>query len=181
MRKTFTAMMLGAVGLMGSAPAVAGSAYDFSFTSIDGEPMPLSEFRGRPILLVNTASRCGFTDQYDGLQALWARYGGETGLVVIGAPSNDFRQELGTEDEVKRFCEVTFGIDFPMTEIVHVKGAKAHPFFAWAAAQSEEPGWNFHKYLIDGEGRLAQSYPTTEDPSSPRLKRRIEKLLKRAE
>ena len=155
-------------------------AHEFSFTGIDGEAMPLSQFAGRAMLVVNTASRCGFTGQYDGLQALWERYR-DRGLVVIGVPSDDFRQELDSNAAVKDFCEMNYGIDFPMTAINHVKGRQAHPFYAWAAeVMGIAPRWNFHKYLVDGDGRLVASFATSVEPLSRQITDAVEQALSRA-
>ncbi|MBX2855091.1 MAG: glutathione peroxidase [Rhodobacteraceae bacterium] len=152
------------------------SAHDFTFTSIDGAPLALADFAGRPIIVVNTASRCGFTGQYAGLQEIWERYRGQ-GLMVIGAPSQDFNQELASEAEVKQFCEVNFDLDFPMTEIIGVKGAGAHPFYAWAAEQAGAPRWNFNKYLIDGEGRLIERLSSSDRPTGAEVLGWIESEL----
>jgi glutathione peroxidase len=163
----------------GSDAPAADSAHAFAFTSIEGKPLPLSRFRGRPVLLVNTASRCGFTDQYAGLQQLWDRYH-ERGLVVLAVPSNDFRQELSSEAEVKQFCEATFGVAFPMTEISHVTGADAHPLYRWLGqtlGREGRPRWNFHKVLIDGDGQPVAGWPSRVRPGDPAIVRRIERLL----
>lgn len=158
----------------------AASAHDFTFTSIDGQPLPLAGFAGKAVLVVNTASRCGFTPQYAGLQELWERYRAR-GLVVLGVPSNDFGgQEPGDAAEIKQFCTVTFNIDFPMTDKVHVKGDDAHPFYVWAAEQVGalgRPRWNFHKYLVAPDGRLADWFATTTKPSAGRLRRAVEAVL----
>ena len=158
-----------------AAPA-ARTAHDFAFTSIEGAPMPLAQFKGKAVLVVNTASRCGFTPQYDGLQTLWERYR-ERGLVVIGAPSNAFRQELASEAAVKEFCEVNFDIDFPMTELISVRGGDAHPFFAWAAEEKGAPKWNFYKYLVDPEGRLVDWFGSMASPTSRKVVSAIEGAL----
>ena len=166
------------------SPAVAEgpatSAHDFSFTAIEGGPLPLSSFEGKAVLVVNTASRCGFTHQYADLQALWERYR-DRGLVVLGVPSNDFGgQEPGTETEIKTFCEVNFDVDFPMTAKVHVKGQSAHPFYEWAASAfgpTGTPRWNFHKYLIAPDGRLADWFSTATSPTSEKVARAIEAQL----
>jgi len=126
-------------GLLGAAashgPASASGAHDYTFSSIEGTPMPLSQFEGHPILLVNTASFCGYTHQYAGLQALWERYQ-DAGLIVLGVPSNQFgAQEPGTEAEIKHFCTLNFDITFPMTEKQIVRGADAHPLYQWALEQ----------------------------------------------
>ncbi|WP_193367533.1 glutathione peroxidase [Pelagibius marinus] len=162
-------------------PAV--SAYDFVFTSIEGQPLPLSDFEGKVVLLVNTASRCGFTPQYEGLQAVWERYR-DRGLVVLGVPSNDFGgQEPGSEAEIKQFCEVNFNVDFPLTSKEHVVGEEAHPFYRWAAAQlgfAARPHWNFHKYLIGPDGQLVDWFATTTKPTASKVTRAIETQLARA-
>ena len=150
------------------------SAHAFSFESIDGGPIALADFAGRPVLVVNTASRCGFTYQYEGLQALWERYR-ERGLVVLGVPSGDFNQELSSEGAVKEFCAVNFAIDFPMTAITHVRGTDAHPFFAWAAEQTSAPSWNFNKYLVAPNGALIGRWGSSTNPAA--LAAEIEPLL----
>jgi len=161
------------------APAVGAgerTAHDFSFTAIEGNPLPMAQFAGKPVLVVNTASRCGFTYQYDGLQALYDRYR-DRGLVVLGVPSQDFRQELATSEEVKKFCEVNFGLDFPMTEIESVTGADAHPLFLWLAEQGATPSWNFNKFLIDPQGRFVAHYTSSVKPDSAKIGDRVEGVL----
>ena len=157
-------------------PLRAAGAAEFSFASIDGGTVSLADFRGGPVLVVNTASRCAFTPQYDALQALYDRYRGR-GLTVLGVPSDSFRQELADAGAVKEFCEVNFGIDFPMTGIAAVHGPAAHPFYRWAAAQGAAPRWNFHKILLDGDGRLVGDFPTRVEPDAPELTAAIEALL----
>ncbi len=162
--------------------ASAGSitAHEFAFTSIDGTPLPLSGFAGKVVLVVNTASRCGFTPQYSGLQALWNRYR-EHGLVVLGVPSNDFGgQEPSSETEIKSFCEINFGIDFPMTEKTRVSGSSAHPFYVWAGNElgfMAKPRWNFHKYLVAPDGRLVDWFSSFTGPSAGRLVAAVERIL----
>lgn len=163
--------------------AVAGEpegAHRFAFTSIEGEPLPMAGFAGRPVLVVNTASLCGFTYQYAGLQRLWSAYR-DRGLVVLGVPSNDFGgQEPGTAEEIKTFCEGNFDVDFPLTEKVHVKGPASHPLFAWFRQELGEgagPGWNFHKYLLDGAGRVVAAWPSPVEPDSLEIKAAVERLL----
>ena len=157
-------------------------AHDFSFTSIGGAPLPLSDFKGRALLVVNTASRCGFTPQYRDLQALWDQHR-EKGLVVIGVPCNQFGgQEPGEPSDVMRFCAEHYGIDFPMTAKVDVKGADAHPFYAWAAGEAGflgRPRWNFHKYLIGRDGSLRTWFSTVTNPRSGKVAGAIEKALAR--
>jgi glutathione peroxidase len=158
----------------------ADTCYQFSFEGIDGRPLSLVEFRGRPILVVNTASRCGFTRQYAGLMRLWRDYG-ERGLVILGVPSNDFGgQEPEPEAAIRRFCAETFGVEFPLAAKTAVRGALAHPFYRWARARFGPlgaPRWNFHKYLIDREGRLAAWFSTVTSPAAPRVRRAIERVL----
>ncbi len=172
-----------AIGLWFQGPNIVHarpSAHDIAFTSIDGEPLPLSDFAGKAVLVVNTASLCGFTYQYDGLQSVYDRYR-ERGLVVLGVPSNDFgRQESGSEADIKNFCEVNFSIDFPMTEKQSVKGTNAHPFFQFVAEELGEkslPRWNFHKYLINPQGRLVGSWPSQAEPGAPEITSAIELAL----
>jgi glutathione peroxidase len=164
------------------APARAGSAHDFAFVSIEGDPLPLSAFRGKAVLVVNTASFCGFTPQYQALAALWRRYR-DRGLVVLGVPSNDFgQQEPGSAQEIKRFCETTYGVDFPLTDKVAVSGAAAHPFYRWALAElgaAAAPRWNFHKYLVSPDGRLVGWFPTRTAPDAPELLQAVEAALPR--
>lgn len=173
-----TALFAGSAALAGER--TIGSAHDFVFTSIEGEPVPLSRFEGKAVLLVNTASRCGFTHQYAGLQAVWERYR-DRGLVVLGVPSNDFGgQEPGTEAEIKSFCEVEFGVDFPLTAKARVKGEAAHPFFVWAAdafGPLAKPRWNFHKYLIGPDGMLLDWFATPTKPTSAKVTNAIEAAL----
>ncbi len=153
---------------------------DIAFTSIDGEPLPMSTFAGKAVLVVNTASLCGFTYQYDGLQAVWERYR-DRGLVVLGVPSNDFgQQEPGKEAEIKQFCEVNFNVDFPLTTKQSVKGGDAHPFFQQVAATFGEdslPRWNFHKYLVDPDGKLVEAWSSRVEPGSAEITDAIERVL----
>lgn len=161
----------------------AGSAYDFSFSSIDGEALPLSQYQGKVLLVVNTASQCGFTKQYEGLQALYERYK-DRGLVILGVPSNDFGgQEPGTATEIKHFCTGVYKITFPLADKTVVSGKDAHPFYQWAAAAhkgnlvSYKPRWNFHKYLVGPDGALVASYGSTTTPDDAGLVKAIEGLL----
>lgn len=156
------------------------SAHDFAFTAIDGAPLPLSAFAGKAMLIVNTASRCGFTPQYESLQALWMRHK-DDGLVVIGVPCNQFgRQEPGGSGDILRFCAEHYRIGFPLTVKTDVKGANAHPFFVWAAEQAGflgRPRWNFHKYLIGRDGRFRTWFSTMTNPSAPKVAAAITKAL----
>jgi glutathione peroxidase len=172
-------LILGSL-VMGERAGLAMSAYDFSFVSIDGKPLPLAAYRGKAVLVVNTASFCGFTPQYEGLQTLWERYRNK-GLIVLGVPSNDFgQQEPGSEKEIKEFCQVNFNVDFPLTRKEKVIGGDAHPFYRWAAAELGEgasPRWNFHKYLIGPSGAIAEVFPSKVEPLSAGLLRAIEANL----
>jgi len=152
------------------------SAYDFSFDRLEGGPLPLSEFRGRVLLVVNTASFCGFTPQYAALQRLHDRMAGR-GLTVVGVPSNDFNQESTDAKRIRDFCDANFGITFPMTALARVRGDGAHAFFAWAAREAGPVRWNFHKYLVGRDGRRIQGFPTQAAPDSPAMARAIEAAL----
>ncbi len=166
---------------MTATPALgAEDAYAFSFEAIEGGALPFASFRGRAVLVVNVASFCGYTPQYRALQALHDRLE-PRGFTVLGVPSNDFgAQEPGTEADIKAFCEAEYGIDFPLTSKVTVRGAGAHPFYQWAARElgaAAAPRWNFHKYLVDRTGRLAAWFPTTVTPDDARVLAAIEKVL----
>lgn len=148
--------------------------------AIEGGALAPDALAGKVVLVVNTASFCGFTPQYEGLQALWERYR-ERGLVVLGVPSNDFGgQEPESEAKIKQFCEATFGIDFPMLAKQTVKGDAAHPFFRWAAEATGPAGlprWNFYKYLVARDGRLLDWYASTTAPESEKLTKAVEAAL----
>lgn len=170
-----------AAALLAAAPgrAAAGSAHDFSFPALEGGTIRLADLAGRALLVVNTASLCAFTPQYRGLQAL-ADELGPAGLTVIGVPSDDFRQELGSAAEVRDFCAANYDITFPMTDILPVRGPAAHPFFRWAAeagGPDAVPRWNFHKLLVATDGRLAAAFPATVSPESPALRAAIRAVL----
>ncbi len=148
------------------------------FASIDGGSLNLSDWAGRPVLVVNTASQCGFTYQYEGLQALYDTYKAR-GLVVLAVPSDDFNQELASAEKVKEFCALNFALDLPMTDLEHVKGDKAHPFYKAVAAETGfVPRWNFNKVLIGPEGEVVASWGSTTKPQSGEIVSRIEALLK---
>lgn len=151
-----------------------------SFTSIDGEPLPMSSFDGKVVLVVNTASKCGYTPQYEGLQELSDKYEPQ-GFTVLGVPSNDFGgQEPGTEEEIKTFCEINFGVDFPLTSKAHAVGPEQHEF--WKVAKSglgdaAEPKWNFHKVLVGKSGQVLKAYPSSVKPLDDTLQADIEGAL----
>lgn len=173
-----------AAGTLGFAGAVAAAALNWSalgLVGIDGKPLPEERLANKVVLVVNTASLCGFTPQYKGLQALWERYR-DRGLVVLGIPSNDFGgQEPGSEAKIKDFCEVNFGVNFPMTTKQTVRGPHAHPLFRWAEAEggaAAVPGWNFHKLLVGRDGRLLATFPSEVEPTAPEVSRAIESALR---
>lgn len=155
-------------------------AHDFSFTTIDGKPLDLKSLAGRPILLVNVASYCGFTPQYTDLQALHENYG-PRGLVVLGVPCNDFgAQEPRSEGEIAKFCESMYDVTFPMTSKQKVIGPEAHDLYKWIAAEAGEgaaPKWNFHKYLIGKDGSLQGAWPSRVRPVSNEITSAIEAAL----
>jgi len=164
-----------------SAVSAPVTAHDFTFENIEGGSLPLAQYAGRPVLLVNTASMCGFTPQYEAMQRVWEKYR-DRGLVVLGVPSDDFGgQEYDSTAEIRQFCEITYGIDFPMTEKVKVKGRDAHPFYQWVASQGgmKVPRWNFHKHVIDADGQLVDWFASTTAPDSRKVIAVIEKLLPR--
>ena len=153
--------------------------YDFKINSITGDKIDLKDFKGKPVLVVNTASYCGFTKQYEDMQKLWENYR-EKGLIVLGIPSNSFNQEKNNNNEVKDFCEVNFNINFPMTEITNVKGDDAHEIFKWAKenhGKSAVPKWNFYKILINKEGKVEDTYASLTKPTSKKIIKKIESLL----
>src|SRR5262249_8416547 len=156
------------------------SAHDFSFPAIDGGTLHLADFSDKCVLVVNTASECGYTPQYAGLQQLWRRYR-ERGLVVLGVPSNDFgAQEPAAEPTIQSFCQTNYGVDFPMTAKQTLIGASAHPFYRWIAAELGEdaaPRWNFHKYLVATDGSLAGLWPSNIEPLAPEITAAIEAAL----
>ncbi len=155
------------------------NAYDFSFKSIDEKELKLNKYKGKVLLVVNVASRCGFTKQYAGLQKLWADYK-DKGLIVLGVPSNDFNQELTTNKEIKNFCETNFGINFPMTAKENVKGKNAHPFYLWAKesyGSGAVPKWNFYKILINRKGEIVDTFSSMTTPESKSLLKSLEKVL----
>jgi len=155
-------------------------AYDFNFKDLDGADLKLNEFKGKVIIVVNVASKCGFTKQYDDMQKVWEKYQSK-GIIMLGVPSNDFgSQEPGNNEDIKNFCEAKFGISFPMTEKVKVKGEEAHPFYLWAKknhGKSAIPKWNFHKIIINRDGKVAETFSSITNPSSKKFINAIEKLL----
>ena len=156
------------------------NAHDYEFKTIDGKRLPLKDFAGKPVLMVNVASYCGLTPQYTDLEKLHETYGPK-GLVVLGVPCNDFgAQEPRSEGEIAKFCESLYGVKFPLTSKEKVLGESAHPLYKWIASRLGEealPKWNFHKYLIDKEGKLAGSWPSKVSPTSPEITGQIDMML----
>tara|TARA_B100001029_G_C14897495_1_gene358979 strand:+ start:33 stop:581 length:549 start_codon:yes stop_codon:yes gene_type:complete len=153
--------------------------FDFKINSITGEIIDFKDYKGKAVLLVNTASYCGFTKQYTKLQELWDKYKSK-GLIVLAIPSNSFRQEKNSDDEVKNFCEVNFNINFPISTITDVKGDNAHEIFKWAEdnyGKQAIPKWNFHKILINKSGKIEDTYTSFTSPTSKKIINKIEKLL----
>ena len=155
-------------------------AYDFNFNDLDGSTLKLAEYKGKVIIAVNVASQCGFTRQYEDMQNVWEKYQAK-GVVMLGIPSNDFgNQEPGNSKEIKNFCEAKFGITFPMTEKVSVKGENAHPFYQWAKknyGNSAVPKWNFHKIIIGKDGKIADTFASITNPSSKKFIKALEEAL----
>ena len=155
------------------------SFHDFSIESISGEDIVLADYKDKVVLLVNTASQCGFTPQYAGLQKIYDRYKDE-GFVVLGVPSDDFNQELSNDDDVKKFCEIRYGVNFPLTSIQKIKGESAHPLYKWISGNTSvigQPRWNFHKYLISKEGQIVNWFSSMTSPTSEGLLKQIEQAL----
>lgn len=172
-----------------SHPAVAAeqaipAALQFSFDGLDETPIALSQFKGKAILIVNTASECGFTPQYKGLQELWKTYK-DRGLVVLAVPSNDFGdQEPGSNKEIKKFCTNVYGLGFPVAGKATVKGEHAHPFYQYAAktlGDKSKPRWNFHKYLINSDGTLVDWFSSSTEPMDRRIRQAVEQALPAAD
>ena len=153
--------------------------YDFKIESITGETIDFNEYKNKVILIVNTASYCGFTKQYTDLQELWDKYKSR-GLIVLGVPSNSFNQEKNNNSEVKEFCKVNFDINFPLSAITEVKGDNAHSLFKWAKnnyGNSAVPKWNFHKILINKEGKIEETFASFTNPMSKKITKKIEEIL----
>jgi len=167
---------------LASTPALptekAMSLYDLTVTTLDGKPQPLSAYKGKVTLVVNTASECGFTPQYAGLEKLYEDYK-DKGFVILGFPSNDFGgQEPGSAAEIKKFCEVNYHVRFPLFEKVQTKGPGQAPVYAFLTEKNGEPKWNFHKYLVGKDGKVLAAFPSKVAPDSPELKSAIDSALK---
>ena len=162
------------------ASNVRADVYQFNFSSIDGKEINLNDFKGKPIFIVNTASLCGFTNQYSDIEILHQKYK-KDGLIIIGIPSNDFgNQELSSNNKVKEFCAINFNISFMLTEITNIKGEKGHPFFKWVKEEAgflAFPKWNFYKYLINKKGLLVKWYTSTTSPNSKKITKDIDQII----
>ena len=164
---------------MSKADASEKVFHDFTIESISGEIINLSDYKSKVVLLVNTASKCGFTPQYSGLQKIYERYK-DDGLVVLGVPTNDFNQELSKDSDVKEFCEIRFGVEFPMSSIQPIRGENAHPVYKWIQSNVSvigQPRWNFHKYLIGKDGKIINWFSSMTSPTSEGLVNQIETAL----
>ena len=153
--------------------------FDFKIESITGELINFNDYKNKVILVVNTASYCGFTKQYEELQELWDTYKSQ-GLIVLGIPSNSFNQEKTNNLEIKKFCEVNFNINFPLSTITEVKGKNAHDLFKWAEknyGKSAVPKWNFHKILINKDGKIEDTFVSFTKPMSKKIVQKIEEIL----
>lgn len=184
-RTILTAALAVAVAPLATRAALAQAgmsritAYAFSFRALDGGDISLADYTGRPLLIVNTASLCGYTPQYAGLQELWTEFHGR-GLTIIGVPSNDFGgQEPGGSSDIAETAQHQYGVTFPIAAKAVVNGPDAHPFYKWAAAAhpKDVPRWNFHKYLIGRDGYIAEVFPETVEPSDTRVKTAIARAL----
>jgi len=155
-------------------------AYDFKFNDLNGSILNLSDYKGKVIVVINVASQCGFTKQYEDMQKVWENYKNK-GIIILGIPSNDFgQQEPGNNQEIKTFCESKFGISFPMSEKISVKGSNAHPFYLWAKknhGNSAVPKWNFHKIIIGKDGKIIDTFTSITNPSSRKFIKSIEDAL----
>lgn len=157
---------------------IPGSAYDFTFVDIDGKNFPLSQFKGKPLLIFNSASKCGFTSQYTGIQKIHENYKNK-GLIVIGVPSDNFHQEPGSEEDIKKFCMANFNISFDLTKKNNVVGSEVHPFFEWLDKNyNAKPKWNFYKFVINKDGKLENHFSSMIVPSSVKLISTLDKVIK---
>jgi glutathione peroxidase len=164
------------VAVRSAATSGGGKVLRGVYTRLNGERDDLADYRGRVVLVVNTATQCGFTPQFDGLEKLYRRYKGN-GLVLLGFPSNDFAQESRSNKDIAAFCENNFGVSFPMFAKTHVKGSHINPLYSRLVAAQGEPEWNFNKYLVDRKGRVVERYTSSTEPLSGTLVGRIKKLL----
>ncbi|PHV12287.1 glutathione peroxidase [Chitinimonas sp. BJB300] len=175
-RSSFCAVLLMTAGVASAADCTALLKHEFK--TLQGQPLNLCGMAGKPILVVNTASKCGYTRQFETLEAMYKQYKAQ-GLMVVGFPSNDFKQELASNKEIGDFCKLTYFIEFPMAEASSVKGESANPFFkALALATGEAPKWNFQKYLIAPDGKTVYAFSTPTEPDAPELMSKLKPMLK---
>jgi glutathione peroxidase len=181
--KLSSLLALTAMAALEGVSAEASSIYDFRVESIDGRPVSLEQYRGKVLLIVNVASRCGYTYQYEGLEALYKEYSGR-GLVVLGFPANDFLgQEPGSNEKIKEFCTLNYGVTFPMFAKIHVKGRAAHPLYRFLTDPKTNPRfsgkitWNFNKFLVGRDGTMLARFGTRDEPGSEAVRRAVEEAL----
>jgi glutathione peroxidase len=178
MRAAIPAMIVCLAALPAKTTEKTMSLYDLTVNNIDGKSVPLSVYKGKVTLVVNTASECGFTPQYAGLEKLYEDYK-DKGFVILGFPSNDFgAQEPGSAEQIKKFCEVNYHVHFPLFEKVKTKGEGQAPVYAFLTEKNGEPKWNFHKYLVGKDGKVLAAFPSKVTPESPELKTAIDSALK---
>ena len=179
MKKNFFFLLI-MIGFFTNASAsYSNLVYEYTFKGIDGNKINLDQYRNKVIVVVNVASRCGYTPHYEGLQNLWMNY--KEDLVVIGVPTNNFKQDPGSNSEIKDFCETNFGIDFPISEKTDVIGKNAHPFYQWAKKNhgiSAIPKWNFHKIIIGKNGKIVETFASFTKPNSKKFIKLIEAQIK---
>lgn len=177
-RAALTLMLAGAASPALGQAMSSRTAFTFSFPSLQGEPIRLADHAGKPMLIVNTASLCGFTPQYKGLQELWTTYR-DRGLLIVGVPSNDFNQEPGDAKAITETAHHQYGVTFPIAAKAEIRGPSAHPFYKWAAAERPKdlPRWNFHKYLIGRDGHIAEVFPERVEPTDTRVVTAIARQL----
>jgi glutathione peroxidase len=179
----FSNLILGLVMLMATGSFAASNLYDYTLPSIDGQPLPLSTFKGKVLLIVNVASKCGYTPQYEALEAVYEKYKNQ-GFVIAGFPANNFGgQEPGTNSEIKTFCSRTYKVSFPMYSKISVKGSDQTPIYEYLTKETPKPiagdiKWNFTKFLVDRQGHVVARFESAVTPDSPELVSAIEKLLK---
>ncbi len=183
LRLLHAVLLTGLVTLMAGSSFAASNVYDFTLPSIDGKPMPLADFKGKVILVVNVASKCGYTPQYTALEALYEKYK-DQGFVIVGFPANNFgAQEPGTNAEIKTFCSRTYNVTFPMYSKISVKGDDQAPLYKYLTKDTPAPisgdiKWNFTKFLVDRNGKVVRRFESAVTPDSPEVTSAVEKLLK---
>lgn len=166
------------MGVLLTMSLLAASVYDYSMRTIDGQPAPLANYKGKVLLVVNVASQCGYTPQYKGLESLYKKYK-DQGLVVVGVPANNFgAQEPGTDEEIKTFCSRNYNVTFPMTSKVSVKGSDMTPLYSYLTKTGGDVKWNFTKFLVGKDGQVIQRFESKVAPESDELSKAVEQALK---